>query len=338
MVMHVVLALGVAALAALGEWLHARRTRRVARLAFGHGAMPRAWARAAPALRVAGLAAAVFGAAILAAHDPRAVEQEPSARASKQVLIALDVSPSMLIEDAGPEAERVSRSRWAGTLVQGVLDRLNMKETRITLVAFYTDAVTVLEDSTDKEIISNLFDGLQLHVAFDPGPTDLRAGIDAALEIARPWARDSTTLVVVSDGDASANLGSIRLPPAIADAIVIGVGDPGRATVISGHSSKQEVTSLRALAAQLGGHYHEGNRLNLPSRVLDGLTMISPSPGERVGMRDLALICVGAGCSVTALVGPLLMLAGTPRHRTRTRDARAPATGRAARLATKGAA
>jgi Ca-activated chloride channel family protein len=303
-------AAGAGLFAALAEALHARRVARVAHLAFGPGGRPAPWTQAAPWIRVFGLAAAVWGAAVLLQHDPVAGDQTPSPRASKQLLIALDVSPSMLIEDAGPDAEKVSRSVWAGKVVQGILDRLDMKETRITLVAFYTKALTVLQDTTDKNVISNMFDGLRLHVAFEQGQTDLASGVNAALEVAKPWARRSTTLVVISDGDAKTTLGNVNLPPAIADTIVIGVGDPHRPTVISGHSSKQETWSLKQLAARLGGYYHEGNRLHLPSEVLKQLAMIAPNPGQVIGLREAALLALVVGCSLTALIGPALMLAG----------------------------
>jgi len=310
----------VALLAALAERLHAQRTARVARLAFGPTARPARWAVVAPAVRVAGLAAAAWGAAVLMEYDPVGGDQAPAPRASKQVLIALDVSPSMLIKDSGPDVEKVSRSQWAGKVVQGVLDRLDMKQTRITLVAFYTKALTVLQDTTDKNVVANLFDGLQLHVAFEPGSTDLAAGVNAALQVARPWARRSTTLVVISDGDAKSELGAVSLPPAIADVIVIGVGDPNRATVVSGHTSRQETVSLRTLAARLNGVYHEGNRLHLPSEVLKKLSMISPSGGNDLGLRDAALIALGAGASLSALIGPALMLLGLrPDHARQTR-------------------
>ncbi|HZW07110.1 MAG TPA: vWA domain-containing protein [Phycisphaerales bacterium] len=312
-------ALAAIVLAGLGEWLHARRTARVARLVFGPTGAPSRWVAAAPYIRVAGIAAAAWGATVLAAHDPMGGDQTPAPRASKQVLIALDVSPSMLIKDAGPDAEKVSRSRWAGKVVQGVLDRLDMKQTRISLVAFYTKAMTVLTDSTDKNVIANMFDGLQLHVAFDPGPTDLASGVTSALQIARPWARRSTTLIVISDGDAKSELGQVTLPPAIADVIVIGVGDPNKATVVSGHSSRQETLSLKTLAARLEGTYHEGNRLHLPSGVLKRLSMISPNAGGDLGLRDAGLIALGAGSAVTALVTPALMLLGLKRSHARER-------------------
>jgi len=319
--MPALLALLTLALTALAEWLHARRVARVARLAFGPGGRAAAWTRAAPAARVLGLTAAAWGAATLYAHDPVGGDPTPAPRASKQLLIALDVSPSMLIEDAGPDAEKLSRSVWAGRLAQGILDRLDMKETRISLVAFYTKALTVLEDTTDKNVIANMFDGLRLHVAFEGGATDLASGVNAALKIARPWARGSTTLVVISDGDSSATLGAVSLPPAIADTIVIGVGDPHRATVVSGHSSKQETWSLKQLAARLSGYYHEGNRRHLPSEVLRQLSMISPNPGDALGLREAALVALGAGSGVVGLLGPALMLAGLRRSYVRDRRA-----------------
>jgi Ca-activated chloride channel family protein len=324
-VMAWVIAGVVAFLAGLGEHLHAKRVQRVARLAFGPTGKPALWAVVAPAVRTAGLAAAAWGAAVLVNYDPIGGDQTPAPRASRQLLIALDVSPSMLIKDAGPEAEKVSRSQWAGKVVQGVLDRLDMKQTRITLVAFYTKAMTVLQDTTDKNVISNMFDGLQLHVAFDPGSTDLASGVNSALQIARPWARRSTTLVVISDGDAKSELGQVSLPPAIADVIVIGVGDPNKATVVSGHSSKQEALSLKTLAARLNGTYHEGNRLHLPSEVLKKLSMITPSGGNDLGLRDAGLIALGAGASLTALIGPALMLFGLPRAHARAQRHTVPA-------------
>jgi Ca-activated chloride channel family protein len=305
--------------AAAGEWLHARRVARIARLAFGPSGRPAVWTKAAPLVRVAGVGLAAWGAAVLAQYDPTGGDQTPSARASKQILIALDVSPSMLIKDAGPDVDKVSRSQWAGKVVQGVLDRVDMKDTRITLVAFYTKAMTVLKDSTDKNVIANMFDGLQLHVAFQGGATDLASGVNEALQVARPWARRSTTLIVISDGDAKGIVNTVTLPPAIADTIVIGVGDPFKATIVSGHSSKQETWSLKQLAARLSGYYHEGNRLHLPSQVLRKLAMVSPNAGTGVGLREAALIALGIGCSFVALIGPALMLAGLKRSYTKER-------------------
>ncbi|MBI1190377.1 MAG: VWA domain-containing protein [Tepidisphaera sp.] len=314
-------AAGVALVAAvLGERLHARRVARVARLAFGPSAGPAAWARLAPLARVLGVVLCAFGCTVLMRMQPQGGEGAPDPKASRHVLIALDVSPSMLIKDAGPDTPKVSRSQWAGKVVEGILDRLDMKQTRISLVGFYTKALTVLDQTTDRNVVANVFDGLELYVAFEGGPTDLAGGVNAALDASRAWARGSTTLVVVSDGDASTNIGNIRMPPAIADAIVIGVGDPFTPTLVSGHSSKQEPLNLKQLAARLGGYYHQGNRLQLPSSVVGRLTMSTPDAGLGIGLREAALVCVGVGGGLVGLTGPALLVLGLKRSVVRERE------------------
>jgi Ca-activated chloride channel family protein len=298
---------------AAAEWRHARRVSRVARLAFGPGGRPAAWARLAPAARVAGMGLATFGAVVLLRFDPIEVDTEPNPRASRQLLVVLDVSPSMNLADAGPGEEKTMRGVWAGRVLRGILDRLDMQDTRVGMIACYTKAVPMLRDSTDKELIANLMDGLPLYTAFTPGETDLQAGLDAAYEMAMPWPRRSTTLVVITDGDLSTPVSPGPRPASIADAIVIGVGDPNRATTISGHASRQDQWTLKSLAARLGGIYHQGNTRHLPREILDGLTMIAPRVADAIGMRELGLFAFAIGASMLGLVGPLLVRFGTPR-------------------------
>ncbi|MFO0826809.1 MAG: hypothetical protein U0572_01560 [Phycisphaerales bacterium] len=311
--LQVLIAGAVAAVVALAEWLHARRTRRVARLAFGPGGAPAAWVAIVPVLRTVAAGAATWGLLFLATFDPIDVDRRPARNASKHVLICLDASPSMQIKDAGPNIEKMSRAAWAGRVVQGILDRLDMETTRITIVAFYTDVLPIVEDTFDKEVVRNALDGLPMYVAFEAGPTDVQKGVAKGLEFARPWPRGSATLVVVTDGDANAPSVPARLPDSIANTIVIGVGDSMRASSVSGHSSRQNVTSLKQLAARLGGIYHDGNVRHLPSAVLDDLTMIEPRVGGAMNSRDLALWCAGAGAFTLALAGPMLSLFGRRR-------------------------
>jgi Ca-activated chloride channel family protein len=333
--MITIIAVLVGGVAAVGEYLHARRIRRITKLAFGPEGKPAVWAAAAPVMRCVGIAAATWGALVLAGLDPVEVETVPSPRASRQLLICLDVSPSMQIKDAGPDAEKVSRAIWAGKLTQAILDRLDMKDTRITLVGFYSKALPILQDTTDKHVVANILDGLPMSIAFEPGSTDLMAGIELSLKIARPWARKSATLVVISDGDASGPPTPIAVPASIANTIVIGVGDPNKASLISGHSSRQDTWSLKQVAARLGGLYHEGNRLHLPTSVLDSLAMVTPRVSDVIGLRDAGLIAIGVGGGLTGLIGPALMFAGL--RRTQRRLLR-PARSRASALPTEAAA
>lgn len=294
----------------IAEFLHRRRVERVKRLAFGNDGLPARWTVIAPAARIIGLSFAVFGATLLALFDPIESEDKPNPRASRQVLVVLDVSPSMNISDAGPDTTKEMRGVWAGKVLRGILDRLDMKETRVSLIAFYTRAVPMLQDSTDKELITGLMDGLPLYTAFKAGETDMQAGIDAAFRMAKPWPRQSTTLVVIGDGDLSQTVTPRDMPASIADAIVIGVGDPVRPTILAGHSSKQDTWALKALAAKLGGYYHDGNTQQLPSELVAQLASVSPRLSDALSVRELGLAALSIGAALTALIGPLLLVFG----------------------------
>ncbi|MFZ4573754.1 MAG: vWA domain-containing protein [Phycisphaerales bacterium] len=313
------IALVVTLLAAIGEWLHARRVDRVARLAFGPGGRPAAWTVVVPWLRPLAAGAACWGALFLAGYDPIEIDRRPTREASKHLLICLDVSPSMQIKDSGPETEKQSRAIWAGKVVQGVLDRLDMETTRISLVAFYTDALPVLTETFDKDVVRNALDGLPMYAGFKGGATDVQMGVNKCLEIARPWPSKSATLLVVSDGDTLTSPMSSYIPDAIADTIVIGVGDPIRASIVGGHGSKQDTMSLKQLAARLGGIYHEGNTKHLPTEVLEKLTMLSPRTGLGIGLRELALTALVSGASFLALATPMLLAFGRPRSYSKAR-------------------
>ena len=264
-------------LATLGEWMHAKRTARIARLAFGETGRPARWTVIAPFVRVLGLTLTAFGAAILFQFDPIESDDTPNPRASRQLLVVLDVSPSMNLKDSGPDTEKIMRGVWAGKVLQGILDRIDMKDTRISLIAFYTKALPMLQDTTDKNLLPNLMDGLPLYTAFKSG--------------VNPGPR----------------------PASIADVIVIGVGDPVRGMVLSGHNSRQDAWVLKTLAGRLDGYYHDGNTKHLPSEIIDQLTMIAPRVGDVLSLREAGLVALGFGCAALGLIGPLLLWFGTPR-------------------------
>lgn len=294
------IAIAAAILVGLGEWLHTRRIARVSRLAFGPDDRPARWVSLAATVRMLSVAGVVWGLVMLVVLDPQIKTDQSVREASKHLLIAFDASPSMHVEDAGPDSTPVTRSIWGGQLVQGILDRLDPATTRISLVAIYTDAYPIFRETFDKEVIRNAMDGLPLYAAFDAGPTDLEAGVIKALDVAKPWLPGSATLLVVSDGDTIGSGSRPRLPASIADTIVIGVGDPHRPTTVGGHSSRQDTTSLKQLAARLGGRFHQGNTHHIPSELLDELTMIQPRLGDRGGLRELAIVVSVAGAAVLA--------------------------------------
>ena len=71
MVAAMLAGVSVLLLAMIAEWLHARRVRRVAHLAFGPAGQPRAWVWLAPLARAGGLALMAWGMTALYLMDPK---------------------------------------------------------------------------------------------------------------------------------------------------------------------------------------------------------------------------------------------------------------------------
>lgn len=308
-------ALTALVLAAAAEALHARRVRRVARLAFGPRGRPAAWARSAPALRALSFAAVTWGLVTLAVLQPRTY-QVGDARPQREgdwrhALIVLDVSPSMRLEDAGPGKE-LTRMTRAQALVESFFDRVPIETYRVSVVAVYNGAKPVVIDTADFEVVRNILGDLPMHYAFPSGKTKLFEGLEEAARIAAPWNPGSTTLIVISDGDTVPASGMPRMPASVRSVLVVGVGDPQIGTFIDGRQSRQEISTLKQIAARLGGSFHNGNELHIASSLiaettgLDDLGVI-----ERLTLREYALIAAGLGAALLALLPLLLHVLGT---------------------------
>lgn len=300
---------------ALAEWLHARRVRHVAELAFGPSRRPAAWARAAPALRVLAGGALAWGLATLFLLEPQKHNADGSRRIEagdwRHVVLVLDVSPSMLLADAGPEKKQ-SRMERARVVLESLFRRVPLELHRITVVAVYNGAKLVVEDTTDFEVVRNILGGLPMQHAFLPGKTRLFDGLEEAVKVAHDWNPDSTTLVVVSDGDTVPATGMPALPASIDDVLVIGVGDPSVGKFIDGRQSRQDVPTLRQVAARLGGGYWNGNELQLPSARIAKLAAWGGGDAfERLTRREYALAACALGAALLALLPLALQLFGT---------------------------
>jgi Ca-activated chloride channel family protein len=308
----VLAACAVVLLAAAAETLHARRCRRVAVLAFGPGRRPAPWAHAAPALRVLALAGLTWGLATLLLLVPRARRTGVVAENEyRNLLLVLDVSPSMRLQDAGPSGKQSRRQR-AADLLQSFFARIPVDHYRTTVLATYSDAKPVVVGTTDLEIVRNVLNDLPMEYAFKTGGTDLFAGLKEAAKLAHPWRPRSTILMVVSDGDTVPATGLPKMPDSIASVVLVGVGDEKAGKSIAGHQSRQDASTLRQLAVRLGGTYHNGNEKQLPTSLLLQITAV-PGKGvfDRLTLREYALIAVAAGAVVLALLPVLLHHAGT---------------------------
>src|SRR4029453_2073090 len=155
-------AVAVAALAIFGEWIHSRRIRRVARLAFGPAVAARLWTRAAPFLRVAAVTLLAWGLSQLYILTPRAKRPQLLPEGGyRHLVIALDVSPSMKLKDSGPQRQQTRAAR-AAEVVLSILARASIEQVRISVVAFYTGAKPVVVDTFDLEVVKNILNDLPL--------------------------------------------------------------------------------------------------------------------------------------------------------------------------------
>lgn len=305
-------ALLVSAFAAGAEWQHARRCRRVARLAFGPAGKARAWTAVAPVLRVVAVTLLAWGLTQLWLLQPRAARpgQVPEG-GYRHLVIALDVSPSMQLKDAGPERRQTRMQRASGVLLS-VLERVALEQLRVSIVAFYTDAKPVVVDTFDLEVVKNILNDLPLEMAFDTGKTSLLAGVREAAALAKAWAPGSTTLLVVSDGDSIPDSGLPEMPRSIAQVSVLGVGSARTGENIDGHLSRQDASTLRQLANRLRAEYHDVNEKHLPSERLAALAHQWPRRDEAgADRRKLALAGVAIGACLLAALPLALAFAGS---------------------------
>jgi Ca-activated chloride channel family protein len=307
----------LAVLVTAAEIWHARRTARIAHLAFGPRGRPAMWAYAAPVIRVLGMAAVCWGAATLWLMDPKVHALNPDELAAideneiRHLVFVLDVSPSMLLQDAGTNGDQSRRKRGAA-VVKSFMERIPYAHYRTTIVAVYNGAKPVVEESTDGEVIHNILNDLPMRFAFRPGKTNLFSGLEEVARIARPWRPKSTTVILVSDGDTVPATGMPKMPASVADVLVVGIGDPVSGKFIAGTMSRQDTSTLRQIAARLGGSYYNANQKQIPTTALRGLTRNpEESPFEKLTRREYALIALCLGASLMALLPILLEYFGT---------------------------
>lgn len=301
-----------AVLVALAELLHQRRLRVVAPLAFGPRKRPELWTMAAPFLRVIAVGAMTWGLLTLLELEPKVHEAEGVAEGDiRHVVIVLDVSPSMRLQDAGPSGKQ-SRMDRAADVLESFFLRVAIEQYRISVIAFYTGAKPVVIDTRDIEVVRNILNDLPMHFAFKAGKTDLFAGLEEAVRVARPWNPNSTTMILVSDGDTVPAQGMPTMPASVADVVVVGVGDPHTGTFIDGRQSRQDVSTLRQIATRLRGVFHNGNEKHLSTALLAQLTQSTKASAfDKLTRREYALAAIGLGAVILALLPLLLHLFGT---------------------------
>ena len=216
-----------------GLWwafLRARREKALARLTL---AVPKA---PAAGLQL-GLVVAGLVLVLLAAARPQwGKTTERVVERSRNVVVAIDVSRSMLAEDVRPN--RLGRAKAD---VADLVDSL--EGDRCALVAFRRKGVVICPLTTDHGYLRSALEQLSPESA-PRGETDLGAAIRASLDALDPAADDHNAIILISDGGdlrgeaiANAELAKKRGIPIF----TVGIGDPKRGAAIPAENGRGEL-------------------------------------------------------------------------------------------------
>ncbi len=182
---------------------------------------------------------------------------------SRNVVVAVDVSRSMLAQDVRP-----NRLERAKADVADLIDSL--AGDRCALVAFRRTGVTLCPLTTDRSFLRSALESLSPDSA-PRGETDLGGAVRASLDALDPAADDHNAIILVSDGGdlrgealESAALAKKRGVPIF----TVGIGDPRHGATIPAEDGrgvvkhdgkpvtvKLESAALEAIAKTSGGRY-----------------------------------------------------------------------------------
>lgn len=307
----------IIALAALlitigAEMIHLRRIKKIATLSFGPSALPSSWSKIAPIIRCIAVTLIVWGLTTLLTIQPKVHKAKTvDPNEIRHIVIVLDVSPSMKIKDAGSDGLRTRRER-AFELMESFFKRVRVEQMRLSLIAVYNGAKPVVVDTKDPEVVRNFLDGMDMYTAFEAGKTHLFDGLNLAADVSSSWRKDSTTIVLLSDGDTVPSVGIPKMPRSVNGILVIGVGNPTKGTFLDGQNSKQDASTLRQIALRLNGSYHDGNVKHIPSDTISSLVSVNEKNAfEQMTRREYALIAVSTSALILATLPFFLNAFGT---------------------------
>ncbi|MGC4787878.1 VWA domain-containing protein [Micromonospora sp. DT178] len=250
-----------------------------------------AWRRHVPA----GLFLAMLALLVVGFARPTAEVRVPRERAT--VMVAVDVSTSMLAGDVEPDRLSAAKES-ARRFVDGLPDEFN-----VGLVAFAGSAAVLVPPSTDREALHEGIErlvegatGVQGTAIGEAISTSLGAvkGFDSQAAKDPPPAR----IILLSDG---ANTSGIDPMEAASEAIdmkvpvhTISFGTPGGTVDRGGRPIQVPVDgqTLRAVAEETGGVFHEASTSDELRAVYED---IGTSVGYRTERQDVSARFIGLG-------------------------------------------
>ena len=292
----------------IAECLHLKRIKKVASLAFGPDKKAKSWTYTIPILRALAATWLCWSLLILMnlnsnSYIGNSIDEVKEEESSDRLMIILDVSPSMYLQDSGAFGE-LRRKQRARQVLESLMDRITNPHIKYSIVACFTDALPVVIDTVDRNLIANILD-LPMDQAFTPGKTKLLKGIEKAFELSKKWPPGSTSFVLLSDGDFVEEEGMPNPPDCMKEFIAAGVGSAD-GLFIDGHQSRQDALTLKRLARRLQGVYQDVNERHLSTQILGSLTTQKDESSNAFTIREWALFACALSSFLLATLPVLL--------------------------------
>src|SRR5690606_11842281 len=299
----------LAALIAGYVWVQLRRrsdTARFTNLALLDRVAPRrpGWRRHVSA----GLVFAMLGVLAVALGRPAMPVEVPRERAT--IIVAIDVSPSMVANDIDPD--RITAAKKAAVdFVASLPDRFN-----VGLVSFSATAGVVASPSQDHQAVADSVHNLQI----SPG-TAIGEGVFASLQSIQSFDDDAeedpppAAVVLLSDGENTSGRPISSAVRAAADAEVpvstIAFGTGAALVEINGEPVEANIDkeALERLASDTGGHFYEAESGAELSDVYDD---IGSSLGSEIEYQENLIWWVRAA-ALLGVAAVAAALAWSPR-------------------------
>ena len=226
-----------------------------------------------------------IGAWIVAAAGPR--EGGDRVELKKEgiaIVIAMDISSSMLAEDFAPSNRLEVAKRQAIAFVRG------RQSDRIGLVAFAGEALTQVPVTLDYAVVEQAI--LEMRIGALEDGTAIGSGLATAVNRLRRAPDKSKVVVLLSDGENNKGLIDPRTAAATAYGIkvyTIGVGTEGEAPIPTGRSLgggfryevlpvKIDEALLTEIADRTGGRYFRAKDSEALSRIFVAIDQLEKTP------------------------------------------------------------
>ena len=209
---------------------------------------------------------------IIALAQPRLTKSQTTVKASGvDIVVAMDLSGSMISEDFVVRGERVNRFNMARSVLKGFIDK--RPNDRIGLVLFASQAYIATPLTLDHDFLHENLDRLEIG-AIEQNSTAIGDGLGTAVNRLRDLKSKSKIVILMTDGQNNSGKLDPLLAAEAAAAVkvkvyTVGIGERGQAPMpgrdMFGRKIYQMVPvdvdedTLQKIAAKTGGKYYRAD-------------------------------------------------------------------------------